>query len=523
MSARTFLYSVVPSFLADWQLPWAARMHRRGRLALARAVYRRILARVPQHFSVLQLMAVVALSRQRHLEALHWLERARAARPDEPRLESPLGCALMGLGRETEAEACFQRGRQHPAARVEATVNLAYLYRTQRRFDEALALYLEAARLGPGRFEPLLGAANVLVEMHRLEQAVGLLRDLLRRFPRQHAVMYPLARALVLAGKPEQAVDLVRGGAWALRFDGCIKNPIRRVRVLRTPWWRGEAPVAGRTVLVHAESGLGDAIQACRAAKVLADRGARVVLEVWPALVRLLRQIDPRITVVGRMDPLPPHDLHVDLDELPFLLGLMHDRIPPPPVLPLPDGVSQAWARRLGPRAGQLRVGFVCSGNPQHNQDLQRSMAIGVFLTAMPREGVEWFCLQRVIRPADAGALAQRRADVSAFPEHLHDFAETAGLIGQMDLVISVDTSVAHLAATLGKPTWILLPHTPDPRWMLGRSDTPWYPSVRLFRQGPEGRWAPVLAEVARDLEARVRAAAARSGAGSFARPVTEA
>ncbi len=502
-------------------------MQRQGRLALARAVYRRILARMPRHFSVLQLMAVIALTRKRHIEALHWLERARAVRPQDPRLESQFGCALMGLEREAEAEACFQRGRQHPAAAVESTVNLAFLYRSQRRLDEALALYLEAARLGPRRFEPVLGVADVLVEMHRLEDAIGVLRDLLRRFSGHFPVLYALSRALVLAGRPEEAVALVRGGPWILRFDGYvkqsdgyIKSPIRRARVLRTPRWRGEVPVSGRTVLVHAESGLGDAIQACRAAQLLADRGARVVLEVWPALVRLLRQMDPRITVVSRTDPLPPHDLHVDLDELPFMLGLMHDRIPPPPHLPLPEGVAQAWARRLGARTGALRVGFVCTGNPHHHQDLQRSMSMGAFLAAMPREGVAWFCLQRIIRSADVRTLAQRQADVSAFPLDLHDFAETAGLIGQMDLVISVDTSVAHLAATLGRPTWILLPHVPDPRWLLGRADTPWYPRMRLFRQGPGGQWAPVLAEVARELEAWIQEAPAVLRAGHSTDPM---
>ncbi len=288
MSLRAFLSSLLPPILADWQLPWAARMHRQGRRGVARAVYRRILARMPRHFSVLQLMAVIELSRQRPAAALDWLERAREVRPDDPRLESQFGCTLMALGRENEAEACFQRARQHPAAAVEATVNLATLYRNQRRFEACLPLYLEAARMAPWRFEPVVGLANALIELHRIDEAVQLLRDLLLRFPRHHPVMYPLARALMLARRPEEAVDLVRDVDWALRFDGSIKNPARPLRTLPSPRWRGDAPVAGRTVLVHTESGLGDAIQASRATRVLADRGARVVREVWPALVRLM-------------------------------------------------------------------------------------------------------------------------------------------------------------------------------------------------------------------------------------------
>ena len=184
MSLRTFLSSLLPPILADWQLPWAARMHRQGRRGVARAVYRRILARVPRHFSVLQLMAVIELSRQRPAEALGWLERARDIRPDDPRLETQFGCALMALGRENEAEACFQRARQHPAAAVEATVNLATLYRNQRRFEACMPLYLEAARLAPRRFEPVIGLANTLVELHRIDEAVQLRGgDALQRKP----------------------------------------------------------------------------------------------------------------------------------------------------------------------------------------------------------------------------------------------------------------------------------------------------------------------------------------------------
>ncbi len=490
----------MPPLLADWQLPWAVKMHRLGRKGVARRVYRRILARVPRHFSVLQLMGLIELDRLRYPQALEWLRQAQAVKPDDPLLANHRGVALNAMERWAEGEACLEQARQQPAAAFEATYNLARLRLTQRRFDEALALYEEAARLNGRRHEPLVGLAAVLMRMNRFDEAEQMLRGLLHRHPGEKSILFSLSRLLVLQGRPEEAVDVVRGTGYALRFDGCVRRLVAPARTFSCPRWQGDTPVAGLTVLVHTESGLGDAIQASRVACVLADRGARVVLEVWPSLVRLLRGLDPRLTVIARMDPVPPHDRHVDLDDLPFMLSMYRDRIPPPPNLAVPAGASDAWARRLGPRSGRLRVGFVCSGNPRHGGDDERSMRLAPLLATLP-EGVDLVCLQREIRPGDIGALALRPG-VAVFSEHLIDFAETAALITHMDLVISVDTSVAHLSATLGKPTWIMLPVFPDPRWMLDRADTPWYPSARLYRQGPEGRWDPVLKAVARDLSA---------------------
>jgi Flp pilus assembly protein TadD len=498
-SVRAFAFQL----LGDWQLPWAVRMHRRGQLAQARRVYRRILARIPRHFSVLQLMGLIEITRMRYDRALQWLERAREIKPEDPILLGHVGCAFLGQRRFAEAEHWLQKARALRPDDMSICINLGQVYLQAGRPQDAVALFREAEQLAPERAEPVVAQGKVLRDTRQLEEAEQIFRGLLARFPAQGQVVYELVQILVLAGKHEAAFALLRGRRMEARFDGWPPPDPNRRRTLAKLNWQPDVPVNSVTLLLHTEAGLGDALQCFRVALLLADRGARVVLEVWPALLRLLHKVDPRIIVVARGSTLPPYDRHVVLENLPFLLEMAPDQMPPPPPLVLPAPRVAAWADRLGPRNGRLRVGFACTGNPRHGRDVDRSMRLAHFLTAMP-QGVDLVCLQRVIRPEDTGAFALR-PDVRLFGEQLADFADTAALIENLDLVISVDTSVAHLAASLGKPTWIMVSYIPDPRWMLDRDDSPWYPSVRLYRQGPDARWGPVLKRVAADMSARAQ------------------
>ena len=499
-SVRAFAFRL----LGDWQLPWAVRMHRRGQLAQARRVYRRILARIPRHFSVLQLMGLLELTRMRYDRALQWLERAREIKPEDPILLGHLGCAYLGQRRFAEAEHWLQKARALRPDDMSICINLGQVYLHAGRLEAALACYQEAQRLAPQHPRPLVAQGWALRDMRRIDEAAQIFRDLIARFPGQGQWLKDLLPLLVMSGKHPEVFALLRERGMAAHFDGLIPPPDRRLRAFGKPRWQPGVPPGGLTLLVHTEAGFGDALQGLRMALVMADRGAQVVLEVWPALLRLVEAVDPRITVVARGSSLPPYDLHVYLEHLPFLLEMAPDQMPPPPPLVLPAPRVAAWAARLGPRDGRLRVGFACTGNPRHGRDVDRSMRLAHFLNAMP-QGVDLVCLQRVIRPQDTGAFALR-PEVRVFGEQLADFADTAALIENLDLVISVDTSVAHLGASLGKPTWIMVSYIPDPRWMLDRDDSPWYPSVRLYRQGPEARWGPVLKRVAADVSARAQA-----------------
>lgn len=254
------------------------------------------------------------------------------------------------------------------------------------------------------------------------------------------------------------------------------------------PLWDGREPLAGKTLLLQAEQGLGDTLQFCRYASVAQQQGARVVLEAQPPLVPLLRSLQGASQVVARGDPLPAFDVHCPLMSLPVAFGTTLDSVPSAvPYLEAPAERVQAWRSRLGP-AKAPRVGLAWSGSRTHRQDRERSLALERLLAALP-PGLTYVSLQKEVRDTDRPAM-QGLQDMGA---ELADFADTAALCEQLDLVISVDSSVAHLAGALGRETWLLLPFNADWRWLLRRADSPWYPGMRLLRQPVAGDWDAVL------------------------------
>ncbi len=519
LQALRRLHEGAHALVADWRLPWAVAMHRKGRLGAARAVYRRILLRAPRHFDVLQLMGLVALQRRRFREALAWFGQALALRPDDAMLHNHIGCAYRNAGLHEAAERHLLRARALAPHAFEPACNLGLLRASRHDIAGARAAYEEAARIDPSRPEPLHGLAHLLVDTHCLPAAIAAFDQLCARDPDDRAAWFGKTLAVSLAGDLAQANRLQQLGGDAARrgrrhlFSQRRPGGVPWGRHLACPEWQGDTPVAGRTVLVHAEAGYGDAIQYARFVPVLAGRGARVVLEVQPPLKGLLAALPGAAAVVARGDALPAHDLHIALEDLPIALDATQDNLPPPALAlsqgrsqdlsrVLPAGLRADWAARLGPRLGALRVGLACSGNPLHERDRERSLPLALMLEALP-EAVQPVCLQPALRPADRLAL-QARPGARGFIGELRDFTDTAALVLHMDLVLSVDTSIAHLSASLGKPTWILLPYTPDPRWMLDREDSPWYPAARLFRQDADWRWPPVLTRVRRALNQRL-------------------
>jgi len=270
------------------------------------------------------------------------------------------------------------------------------------------------------------------------------------------------------------------------------------------PMWRGAQPIAGKTLLVYADEGIGDAIQFSRYVPMLAARGARVILVVEDAVHPLLSgllgvtQCLPKSAAA-----LPAFDLHCPNSSLPLAFGTRLDTIPAEKsYLPAPTADRvQAWEERLGSH-DRLRVGLVWSGNPKHHNDRNRSIRLRA-LAGILDLGARFVSLQKDPRPDDRATLLER-SEIVDLSADLTDFAETAALASCLDLVITVDTSVAHLAGALGRPTWILLPHTPDYRWLLDRDDSPWYPTVRLFRQDATRDYAGVVARVRSELVAMI-------------------
>jgi len=272
------------------------------------------------------------------------------------------------------------------------------------------------------------------------------------------------------------------------------------------PRWLGEEPIEGKAILIVADEGLGDSIQLARYVPMVAARGANVILVVGRALCPLLSGL-PGVTKCLSNPPeeWPDFDFHCPISSLPLIFGTRLDTIPSGlSYLPrLPESRVETWKDRLGPHR-KLRVGLVWSGNPEHAKDYDRSLPLGDLVPILDLDA-QFFSLQKDVRPRDKATLLQHSGIVD-LTKQLTDFVETAALISCLDLVITVDTSVAHLAGALGCATWILLPYTPDYRWLLNRDDSPWYPTVRLFRQTATREYASVIERVRAELAAQILA-----------------
>ena len=476
--------------------------------------------------------ALVELGRSE--AAIPHLAEALALRPDHAPAHYNLGNALVAAGRGAEAEERFRSALRLDPRHAGALNNLGNLLRTLQRPEEAAECYRRVIALHP----TLAGAHNnlgsVLLALHRPEAAEVALREALRLHPDYADAANNLGGALLALDGPDAALEAFRRAValdpsqaqarfgeslallalgrfregWAAYESRWLDPRFREdERSYDMPAWTDATAqgVAGRTVLLHAEQGLGDTIQFVRYAPLLRERGARVVLEVQPALLTLLAPLGDHAIAAG--DPLPACDLHCPMLSLPRLFGTELPTVPAHiPYLTADAERRDAWRRRLGPRNG-LRIGLAISGSPEHPDDPLRSIPAAALSPLLAVPGVAFHLVQKDVRAADAAVL-RGYPHVTIHAEHLGDFEDTAALLCELDLLVSVDTSVAHLGGALGLPVWLLVQFGADFRWLRVREDSPWYPTMRLFRQTEAQRWAPVVARIADTLARRVRAQA---------------
>jgi len=397
------------------------------------------------------------------------------------------GVVLRALKRPQDALGSYERALALDPRHVPAHVNRGNVLRQLERWDEALASYQRALDVRPDCAEALCHRGNVYNETNRLDLAIAAYDAALALAPQYVEARCNRAVAHLLAGRLEQGwIDY----EWRRKL---------RPRAFAVPLWRGRESLAGKTVLLHGEQGFGDTLQFCRYAPAVAALGARVILEVQAPLVTLLGSLDGVTAVLAQADALPPVDYHCPLMSLPFAFKTTLPSIPASPSYLTADTTKIAhWRAALGV-AALPRIGLVWSGSDVENNN--RRLRLADLIEFLP-ESYEYVCLQREICAEDAALLARhpRIREVSA---HLHDFSDTAALCATLDRVVSIDTGVAHLAAALGRPTAILLPFSPDWRWLLERSDSPWYPSVTLYRQAQLGDWSAALAGLRDSLLAR--------------------
>jgi tetratricopeptide (TPR) repeat protein len=425
--------------------------------------------------------------------ALEGYDRALALHPDYPEALNNRGNALLRLDRTEEALASFEAALARRADYPEALNNASVALRTLGRLAQSLAAAERAVALRPDYADALTNRGNAQLGLGQVAEGMASYLAALRVDPGLPGARFNLSLGRLLTG------DFAQG--WQ-DYEARWRTPALApgLRGFTPPLWLGDSDPAGRTILLHAEQGNGDTLQFCRYASLVAARGARVLLEVQPLQVALMRSLDGPAQVLARGAALPEFDLHCPLLSLPLAFGTTEATIPARvPYLAPPPERARAWAARLGPRT-RPRLGLAWSGSLSHKNDRNRSLPLDLLRPLLDLD-VSLHCLQRELRVADVPAFATMKA-IAHYGRALADFADTAALVAAMDLVVAVDTAVAHLAGALGKPVWILLPAAPDWRWLLDRADSPWYPTARLFRQRRPGDWSDVLAEVFAELRA---------------------
>ena len=443
----------------------------------------------PHHANAWCNRGIALRTLQRLEEALSSYDRAIALKPDYAGAYSNRGTVLLELNRWDEALSCFNQAIALDSQLADAYSNRGLALEKLQRLEESMSSLDHAIALDPRHAQAYSNRGITLHKLLRLEEALSSYDQAISLKPAFADACFNKSLALLLDGQFRPGWELYE---WRWKRDRGLEQ-----RTLVQPLWLGSESLAGKTILLHCEQGFGDSIQFCRYAKLVKQPGATVLLEVPAPLATLLAGLEGVDVLLQKGQPLPTFDWHCPLLSLPFALRTELHTIPNPGSYVAASANQRSqWNRILGKKT-RPRVGLVWRGRPEHTNDHNRSLPLAELLPHLP-DCMEYASLQKEVQKDDEAFL--RDSGIRHFGAQLHDFADTAALCDLMDIVVSVDTSVAHLAAAMGKPTWILLPYVPDWRWLLERDDSPWYPSVRLYRQSQRGQWGPVLERVARDL-----------------------
>lgn len=497
--------------------------HMAGDISQASGLYQAALAMKPAFAECLNNQGIALNALGKVSQAIEHFQQATQFAPDffDPVLN--LGNALFQTGRTAEAKACFQRAIALRNEHAGAHNALGVVLKAQGELPAAVAAFERALLLDPSLYEARGNLGNALKGLGLLDQAIALYREALAQHPDNASVWISLGNALQQQGDIQgalaafdQALALApdmpeahwnRALAWLLlgdyergwpEYEWGFAAGARPLNERAYPKWKGES-LPGKTLLVSAEQGLGDTLQFVRFLSAAKARASKLVLECQPELLTLLCQNAVADQIVPSATPdsaLPEIAARIPLMSLPGLLGVALSQLPGPyPYL----AADQACLRRIAPfiSAGDFKVGIVWAGSPAHQDDSNRSCELRLFERLAQVPGVQLYSLQKGGHAQDIERIDFSMVDLAP---HLNDFSDTAAAIAVLDLVVTVDTAVAHLSGAMGQPAWVLLPFAPDWRWGLERIDSAWYPAMRLFRQPQRGQWQPVLEQVAQAL-----------------------
>ena len=471
----------------------------------------------PNWPEALVIRALILLRLRRFSESMAASDRVLASNPDDAAALNNRGSVLRELNRWEEALTCFDRALALNDEMIDATFNYGLVLQHLQRPVEALERFERVLTLKPDLPDGLFERANALRDQQKYDAALA-------GYDRTVSVKPDFAAAHWNESLTRLLIGDFQGGwakhDWRWRLDKKKATlPSFGMPHAERPLWQGKEDLAGKTVLVHGEQGFGDVIQFCRYASLMNARGARVVLEVQPELVRLMRTLAGVDVVIAEGQPPPPFDLQCPVMDLPGAFRTTVDTIPADvPYLAADPALVAGWRERLSGLAS-VKIGLVWGGNSRlddaaaNRVDLRRSIPMAQLAPLGPLADIVWISLQKGT-PAAQAAVPPGGMTLIDWTSQLNDFADTAALVQCLDLVISVDTSVAHLVGALGKPLWLLNRFDTCWRWLLDREDTPWYPTMRIFRQPSGGDWGSVVERVAAELPRWIAERGADDGTG---------
>jgi tetratricopeptide (TPR) repeat protein/glycosyltransferase involved in cell wall biosynthesis len=460
-------------------LTLALNHYQTGQLDRARQICHQVLQQQPNQVAALHLLGLIAAQQQQIDEAIDRYRQVLALQPQHLEARNNLGIVLMAQGQVDEAIVHYQHALALQPDIAEIRVNLGNALQEKAAYAEAIVHYRHALTRQPNLAAAHKNLAHVLRTQGKVAEAMPHHQQAIALKPNDPEAHFGFAFTCLIAG------DLSQGFA---EYEWRWQLPYNPPRQLPSPAWDG-SPLAGKTLLLYAEQGLGDTLQFVRYVPQLAQQG-RVIVECQPALVRLLQTVPGIAAIVCQGEALPPFDVHAPLLSLPHLLGTTLDTIP----ATVPYLQSLETKRLEVPPQTRFKVGIAWAGDPKNPINRRRSCPLSQFLRLLEIPGVTLYSLQKGTAAEGAQIEHPHFVDLS---QQLQDFADTAAIVKQLDLVISIDTALAHLAGALAHPVWVILPFAPDWRWLLHRRDSPWYPTMQLFRQPHPGDWSAVLAEVA--------------------------
>ena len=478
---------------ADLALGYGVALEKSGRLEDALKQMQRATALRPDYAEAYNNLGATLDALERDDEAIAAYQRALALRPGYAEVLNNLGSKLSRLGKTEEARQAYKAAIAANEHNAEAFSGLGNLYQSELRYDEAIAWLNKAISAKRNYAEALLFRGTVYLACQHVDRAREDFDRLIAVQPDHAAAHWNKALTYLLGG------DFARGWPlyeWRWKLKG-LEDLAERYE--SQGLWLGQDDIVGKRILLWCEQGFGDAIHFSRYAKMLADRGGHVIFETRPELLGVFEGLTGVSELVAKGEPLPETDFHCPLMSLPLAFGTQLETIPwDGAYLSIDSRRAANWAERLGPKNG-MRVGLVWSGSETHPRDKLRSIELATMMANLPDEGIQYFSLQKDVRDKDRASLKSYIVSgrMQHFGHDLRDFCDTAALIAEMDAVVSVDTSVAHLCGALGLPVFMLAAQECDWRWMIGRSDSPWYPSMKIFRQERSLEWETPLSQIA--------------------------